>query len=168
MIAVSNSSPLMWLPKIGCLQLLEKMFPDGVVFPGAVFDEVVIQGGDRAGVGECRSGLSRGWLKVLPVEGEAEHLLALSLKDDLDPGEAEAIALALRLKPHLILLDEHEAREKAKHLGLKPMGVLGVLLYAKEREWLPAVKPLVDDLWRQGFRVSKNLYKEILGLAGEG
>lgn len=167
MISVSNSSPLMWLPKIGCMPLLEKMFPGGVAIPKAVFTEVVLQGGERAGVRECRDGIARGFISVIPIDGDAERVMALSLEEDLDPGEAEAIVLALRLRPHRLLLDEHDARGKAKRLGLKVTGTMGVLLHAKERGHLQVVKPFVEDLWRQGFRVSKELYGEILNLAGE-
>jgi len=50
---------------------------------------------------------------------------------ELDAGESATIALALELGASRILLDETDGRTVAKALGLRPIGVLGVLLRAK-------------------------------------
>ena len=50
---------------------------------------------------------------------------------DLDPGEAEAIALAVEIGADRILMDEKRGRQIALHHSVKPVGVLGVLLRAK-------------------------------------
>jgi predicted nucleic acid-binding protein len=60
-------------------------------------------------------------------EGKIARLLATTL----DPGEAEAIALALELSADLILLDGRDGRKDAEHAGLRVTGALGVLLRAK-------------------------------------
>ena len=59
--------------------------------------------------------------------GQVARLLAA----DLDPGEAEAIALVLELSADLILLDERDGRSVAERAGLRVTGVIGVLLRAK-------------------------------------
>jgi hypothetical protein len=61
-------------------------------------------------------------------------------------GEAAAIALAVELKADLVLLDEQDGRRAAQRMGLRPLGVLGILLEAKKRGHIPVVKPLVADL----------------------
>jgi uncharacterized protein len=63
----------------------------------------------------------------------------------LDPGEAEAIALALELSADLILLDETDARSEAERGGLRVNGILGVMPRAKREgrmsKRLPALPP---------------------------
>lgn len=86
----------------------------------------------------------------------------------IDPGEAEAIALALEVSADLLLMDERVGREAAEHLGLRPMGVIGLLIEAKRRKRVEAVKPLLDALRdRAGFRISGQLYARILADTGE-
>jgi predicted nucleic acid-binding protein len=53
-------------------------------------------------------------------------------------------------------------------LGLRTIGLLGVLLRAKSAGLLPSVRPLLDALQRDaGFWVSATLYEQVLRLAGE-
>ncbi len=65
-------------------------------------------------------------------------------------------------------MDERLGRETAQHLGLKPTGVIGVLIVAKRRGVLPKVRPLLDALRNEaGFRVSEGLYARVLDDTGE-
>ena len=50
---------------------------------------------------------------------------------DLDPGEAEAIALAVEIGADRILMDEKEAGRLHSIIRSSRLGVLGVLLRAK-------------------------------------
>lgn len=89
------------------------------------------------------------------------------LKEELDAGESEAIVLARESGAKLILLDDRAARRKARTLGLPMIGTLGVLLMAKDRGLLPLLKPLLDTLQQVGFRMSNDLYQQVLNSAGE-
>ena len=92
----------------------------------------------------------------------------MALCQDLDLGEAESITLALELKADLILMDERDGRHRAIQLGLKPVGVVGVLLTAKARGHVTKVRPMLDALRQQaGFYLGDSLYKEVLRLAQE-
>jgi predicted nucleic acid-binding protein len=53
------------------------------------------------------------------------------LHQDNDAGEGEALVLAMESNADLILLDDQEARPKARILDLHVTGTLGVLLKAK-------------------------------------
>jgi predicted nucleic acid-binding protein len=86
----------------------------------------------------------------------------------LDAGEANAIALALELQADDLLIDERLGRQEAVRLGLSIIGILGILLVAKQRSLIPQVRPVMDTLINQaGFRVSPQLYRRVLALAQE-
>lgn len=79
-----------------------------------------------------------------------------------------AVRAEILSKADLLLLDERRARQVAANLGVKVAGLIGVLLEAKHRRLLPAVKPVLDALIRQaGFWISHTLYDRTLQVAGE-
>ena len=93
---------------------------------------------------------------------------ALACNDDLDAGEISALALALERGIRNVLIDEAAGRAAAIALGLRPSGLLGLLVEAKMRQLLPAVLPLLDRLREQvNFRVSDDLRHLIAIRAGE-
>lgn len=63
-------------------------------------------------------------------------------------------------------MDEDLGRKIA--LDLQPLGILGILLKAKQSGLIPAVKPLMDNLIvKVRFFVHQKLYDDVLQLAGE-
>jgi predicted nucleic acid-binding protein len=94
--------------------------------------------------------------------------LVTALQRDLDRGEAETIALALELSADLVLLDEREGRHAAQKLELRVVGVVGMLLEAKSRRDVEAVRPHLDALrHKAGFYLSEQVYHFALSLTGE-
>ena len=94
--------------------------------------------------------------------------LAQSLFQELDQGEAEAITLAVDLGVEMIVMDEKIGREHARGLGLKTVGVLGVLLTAKRQGRIKSLNDAMTALRTEvGFFVSDDLYRQILVQAGE-
>jgi predicted nucleic acid-binding protein len=85
----------------------------------------------------------------------------------LDPGETEALCLALEVTPRFILVDERPTRRVAKQLNLPVIGTLGVLLRAKEHGLLTAIQPSLDALVTVEFYVTAGLYDRVLVDAGE-
>lgn len=82
-------------------------------------------------------------------------------------GEAEVIALGMENREALVVLDDRPARRIARHLGLRVIGTLGVLLLAKRRGTLAKIAPVVEALSGVGFRMDAKLRRRILRLAGE-
>ncbi|MFH1992498.1 MAG: DUF3368 domain-containing protein [Pseudomonadota bacterium] len=65
-------------------------------------------------------------------------------------------------------MDERIGREVARHLGLRFTGLIGVLVEAKDKGMISAVKPQLDALRDiAGFRISDALYVQVLQDVGE-
>lgn len=87
---------------------------------------------------------------------------------DLDPSEAEAIALALEQKADLLLLDEIAGRTIAESYQLAFTSSIGCLIEAKRIGIIPAVKPLLDAMRQEArFWLNPRLYARILMEQGE-
>jgi predicted nucleic acid-binding protein len=73
----------------------------------------------------------------------------------------------MELGAELIIVDDRAARNLAHGLGLRSIGVLGLLLAAKRRRLLDQVQPCLDRLRGQRFFFTQKLYHQILELAQE-
>ena len=103
-----------------------------------------------------------------PVRQVADTDLLSLLKNELDHGEAEAIALAKEIKAKLILLDERDARRIAKSLGLTVLGTVGILIQAKHTGKIASLQATLDLLMSKAqFRISDSLYNLALRTVGE-
>jgi len=157
-IVIADASTLIGLLRIGQLSLLEKLFGK-IIIPKGVYDEVVVErkeGSDIFKKSACfiikdvEDGVSRDFL--MPSFGK---------------GEAEVLALAKEKKGDLILFDEKRARKTARRAGFKVMGILGILILSKNKGFIPSVKPFIEELNRQGFRLSEKVIKKTLKEARE-
>jgi predicted nucleic acid-binding protein len=89
------------------------------------------------------------------------------LNASLGAGESEALALALEMRAGVVLIDDKAARRLAAVLGLQYIGVLGLLLKAKEAGLISAIRPRLDALRRLPFHIGSVLYESVLRDAGE-
>lgn len=162
MKVVANASTLIGLSSIGRLALLHERFPDGVLIPPAVWKEVVEQGEERPGAREVARA---NWITVRDVTArEIVQLLEMELED----GEAEAIALAHEVRAEVVLLDERDARRAAKQLGVRALGTVGILIWARRMGKLASLQEALDALQNQAkFRISQSLYERALGEVSE-
>ncbi|MFL6194451.1 MAG: DUF3368 domain-containing protein [Thermoanaerobaculia bacterium] len=160
MIVVCDASPIIGLSSVRQLDLLRQLYTE-IVIPESVAREIVA-GWGRSGFEDV---LRSDWIKIKTV---GDSVLRRALGGELDSGEAEAIALAVEVKAEILLIDERRARKVAQRLGIAVVGVLGVLLEAKTREFIPAVRPLLENLLKDaGFRIHPDLYQRVLEAAGE-
>jgi uncharacterized protein len=73
-----------------------------------------------------------------------------------------------KLNADFLLVDERKATRIANERGLTTIGILGVILLAKQNNHIVSVKLLLDDLrLKTTFHFSDSLYKKIIQLAGE-
>ncbi len=161
MIVVSNTSPLTNLAAIGQFALLHELYGT-IQIALEVWEELNAFGQVWSG---SREVANAPWITQIEVKNKE---LVLALRRDLDRGEAATIALAVELHADLVLLDEQDGRRAAQRMGLRPLGVLGILLEAKKRGHIPVVKSCVDDLRQTaGFYLSDAVYQSVLHLAKE-
>ncbi len=65
------------------------------------------------------------------------------------------------------MIDERAGRAVAESRGLVVRGTLGVLVQARESGLIAALRPLLDALAAEGFRLSPFLVAEALQRVGE-
>ena len=161
---IANSTPLIYLAKLGKLKLLKKLF-NKIYIPEEAKKEVVDQGKqlNEPDAYIVEKAISEGWIII----EKAEIIVELE-KTGIDRGELEAISLAVKKKDE-ILLDQTHARIAGELVGLKPKGTLYILFLAlKEKEIsYDEYLILLQDLARFGFRMSQEIYIEAIKIGKE-
>ena len=128
---VSNTSPLIYLSKIGRLSLLHDLF--GVIsIPDSVANEI-LRGKDLpdgfASAMDVEDAIEAGWIKVEePDKDEHDRAETYSRDPGIHPGEAAVLAMGRRFD--LLLLDDLCARAFAKALGFGMVDTIGIPLQA--------------------------------------
>ena len=148
-IIISDTSCLIALFDIGELELLRKIFEEVCVTP-EVEREFNPQLPD--------------WISVREVKNKA---LEAEFGKIVDPGEASAVALALEIPNSRLLLDDKQGRKLAASYQLPFIGTLGLMLEAKAKGIIPAVRLYIEKLQAADFWISEEVKKEVLKKAGE-
>ncbi|MBI2144151.1 hypothetical protein HYU17_03305 [Candidatus Woesearchaeota archaeon] len=114
--AVSNSGPIMHLNEIGAMKTLR------------IFRQVYIP----PEVGRETTHIKKpSAIQISELSAKAKDLAKLLIiKNAVDLGEAQAIALAASRGMRIFLTDDLAARDAAKQQNLEPHGTLGILLRA--------------------------------------
>lgn len=159
MQVVCNSSVLIALSRIGFLWVIEKLFGK-LIIPEAVYFDVVVKGSGKVGAEEVASA---DWIHIKKVKKTID---LEKISSFLHQGESEAILLAEEIEADIIILDDNLARETAKTKGLNVIGTIAVLHHAKEKGFIPKIKPILDSLIKSGFYIGDE-YDRILKDAGE-
>lgn len=159
--AVTDSTVLIYLTKLGELSLLRALFDD-VLVPVRVYHEVVTRGRDEG----YRDALAvdiatEDDLEVAELAGDVRQTAdRIRNESSLGSGEAAAIAIALDRNARC-LTDDHAARTTATAMGVEVGGTIFVLLAALDsgRLSIDEYLELVDLLSESGFRMSASLYR---------
>jgi predicted nucleic acid-binding protein len=147
---ISDASCLILLANIGELELLKKVYTQ-IITTKEVATEYGFPLPD--------------WIEI-----QSPHNLQRqkTLEQQIDLGEASAIALAVELNNSLIILDDNRARKIAEQLGLTVTGTIGVLITAKRKGIIASVAIYLEKLKNAGLYLSKTLEEIALKEAGEG
>lgn len=159
MKVISGTSCIGYLIIIDKLIILKENFSK-IITPETVHKEV-LQLSSKYNLNKY---LNSPWISSLPITNSS---LYRELLNQLDEGEAEAIVLSQELNADLLLIDERRGTIMARSLGIKSIGLLGVLLLSKGRQLIPSVKPLLDEMTNTTFRIDKSLYTSVLKQANE-
>jgi predicted nucleic acid-binding protein len=158
MIVVSDTSVITNLIQLNQLTLLKDLFGN-IVIPQKVFEELK-KVPKQIDVIEKLN-----WIEVKQISDRDHFDKLLKI---LDPGEAEAIVLAIELKADALLIDEKKGRKIAQEHGIIITGLLGILIDAKAENFIREVKPILDKLiFETGFRISPKLYQDVLKKVNE-
>jgi uncharacterized protein len=160
-IVVADTSVILNLSLVGRGNMLRDIFHEIVVPPAVQAEYVRLAGSSGRFAGLALPD----WIRI-----QAPEVVPAMIGSDaaLDPGESQALALALEIHADAVLIDEVHGRTVAIDLGLTPVGVLGILVRAKRKGILTAVPPVIDSLVTKArFHASKDLILEVLRLADE-
>ena len=157
--AISNTSPILYLHRIGALEWLPQLF-DEFWPPAAVVAE--LEEGRRYGY-EVPDFTLFPWVQIVEPRSIPAEWLVL----DLGRGELAAMAMAVENPDRIVLLDDALARRTAQTAGLQVWGTLRIMLEAKAHGITPTIKPWVERLADAGLWFSDDLRSRVLALAGE-
>jgi len=68
----------------------------------------------------------------------------------------------------LLLIDERTGRAVARELGFAVTGTVGIIVAARRRALIPAVRPVFEQLLDRDFRISAELIRAALSECREG
>jgi predicted nucleic acid-binding protein len=159
---VSDTGPLIGLAKIDCLFILKEIFSE-VLIPPIVHRELL----GKVGIESARIDRALAdFIHVIdlkPLDPVVNEALV-----DLDEGERQAIGLASTFSGNaLLLIDDRAGRIAAEKLNIPTTGLIGVLLFAKEKGIIKNIGSLIDELRNHGYWISDRIGEIAKSLAGE-
>jgi predicted nucleic acid-binding protein len=152
-VVVADTSPLNYLIQIDCQDVLQALY-GSVLVPAAVLTELEHQ----ATPPKVRAWLRHKpeWIVIRTIRSPSAAAFALR---GLDPGEREAIQLAVESDADLLLMDEKLGVRIARERGLKVIGTLGILVQAALRGFVD-LNTAVDQLQGTDFRCTPQLFEQ--------
>jgi predicted nucleic acid-binding protein len=152
-IVVADASPLHYLILIEQIDLLAVLYRQ-VLVPDTVAAEL----NQPRTPEKVRDWIGKppSWLRIEAAYGPTDDLL-----EKLDPGERDAIRLALAHNVHTLLIDDAEGRREASRRQLRVAGTLGIL--DRSAEWgLIDLRTELARLQTTNFRVRADLIESLL------
>lgn len=151
---IVNTTPLIALCRIGCLDILQKMYHE-IIIPLAVYQEITAK--EDAVCMQVKA--ADDWIHVEQIHDITEKKM---YKAKLHAGEVEVMILAQEQNADLVVIDDNAAKRTAKYLGFTVTGTLGILMKAKQYGMIESVYSLILKLKQNGFYISFELESRIL------
>jgi predicted nucleic acid-binding protein len=158
-VAVINASPLIFLSRGNQLDLLHRLV-DRILVPEPVAREIRTKGPEDMTVNALDS---VPWLESADPPASSEIILSWGL----GPGESSVLAIARSHPGMEAIIGDLAGRRCAAFLGIPVRGTLGIVLTAKQRGYIPAARPVIEDLVRSGLYLSRQILDEALKRVGE-
>lgn len=166
MPVISDTSPLIWLAKVGKITLLKDLFGE-VIIPQEVYIEAVEKGlqygfTNAQTIKEC---INEGWIKLSKLNSKDQSILQKISEhaSEIHSGETQAIVLAREMKL-LLLMDESAGRTFAEAWGLKVKGTIYVIISALRKGLISETqaKETVLTMVTKGFRLEPTLLARLI------
>ena len=148
-IVISDTSCFIVLSKIGHLELLQQLFSNIITTP-----EIANEFGETL----------PDWVEIVSVQDKHKQRL---FENQVDIGEASAMALALEIENSLLIIDDYKARRLAKNLNIDYKGTIGIIILAKQKGIIDSIKPVLAKIKETDFRISSDLELQALIQANE-
>lgn len=145
-----NTSPVIFLEKLGLLDILLPQLWEKVYITGAVINEI----NDKEITG-------RTFFRKYSVK---DKIAVKAMPSALHKGESESIIGAVETGVKFLIVDDIKAKKKAHSLGIETMGTIGVLLVAIKRGILSKKEAIsyLQKLKEKSFWISESLLKQII------
>jgi predicted nucleic acid-binding protein len=152
-IVVADASPLHYLVLIERIELLAVLYQQ-VLVPDTVAAEL----NHPRTPAQVRDWIGRppSWLRIEPAYGPTDVLL-----EELDPGDRDAIRLAVAHNIRTVLIDDAEGRREARRRQLQVAGTLAILVRSAERGLID-LRTELARLRKTNFRLRADLIESIL------
>ena len=151
---VTNASPLIFLTKIDSLVLLQQCFSHVLVPPTVVVE----------------TGLDLPDFIEQTQLSEVGEAFVRGAVGTLHRGELETLTLARECEIDLVAVDDKAARRRAIHMGLRPIGTVGLLVLARRfghLDEITAVDRLNQLVDRHGLYLSSRIIQQVRSALAE-
>jgi len=165
-LVVSDATPLIYLARIGRIQLLKNLFQH-IQVPEEVKVEVIDRGKEKnyPDAYIIEEAFDDGWVTIGNLTRNNEKRARILMEaTGIDLGEAQAILLTRQKAEETILMDQAHARTVARQFGLKSRGTLYLIVVSARTGMLSKedAKENLSKLVEANFRISTKIYDAAL------
>jgi len=163
MKAAINASPLIFLAKLGKLNLLKSILTEYYI-TNTVMEEVVKKALES---GYVEADLIQKFASKHTAEIDEEKARRLAEKFNIHIGEASTILLAKKMGFNYVIVDDKVAIKVLKTIGLKPLSIPFILLSALKNRQITYEDFIqcFEKLTEYGYYISPGLSRKILETA---
>lgn len=159
MLAVINSSPLIFLALLNKIDILPQIF-DEIILPTEVYKEISVEGHNFNIIKQIEK-------NNFQIKSAMNTALFEFLSEYLDKGEAEVITISKELNSDYAIIDELRGRKLARRHSVKIIGTLGILLSAKQIGLISEIKSSIMELENNKIWLGQKLINDVLIKAKE-